>query len=55
MAGPRHDLEIDALAEVEEVAERPAVAAGPDDLVGRPAAQALDGGQAEDDLAVRAR
>ena len=50
-----HDAPVDPLAEVEQVLERPAFVAGADDLLGRAAAEPLDGGQAEDDLAVLRR
>src|SRR5579884_881119 len=49
---PVDRLGIDALAEVEEIPKAAALGADADDLLGRAAANALDGGQTEDDLAV---
>src|SRR5262249_40665531 len=48
----RHDLEIDALTEIEQVAEWATFVAGADDLRGGAAAKPLDRRQAEDDLAL---
>ena len=48
-------LQIDALAEVEQVLERPALCPRPRDRLGGAAAAALDRRQAEDDLAVAHR
>src|SRR5207245_10263315 len=45
------DLQVDALTQIENVLEAPAFRAGAHDLVGAAPATALDGGQAEDDLA----
>src|SRR5438876_10664135 len=48
----RNDLQVDALAEVKEILERSALAACADDLLRRTTANALDGRQAKEDLAV---
>ena len=45
-------LRVDALAEIEQILERPAFRAGPHDLFRAAAAKPLDRRQAEDDLAV---
>ena len=50
--GSRNQLEIDTLAEIEEVPVGPSFLAGADDLLGGAAANPLDGGESKENLAL---